>query len=333
MLIIMGRDPPHGRSCQRGKLPGDIAIVHSNTRKMLLGSRLSLFGERKFKWRGRSAFVAFLRGLAKAGPPLAALSMIAACAPKVSAGEWQCSNGGGTSDGGTPHVPSPTDPVTLPWAARFEENFCDYEKVAGFCYGDQPYVSVTEPHHSGRFAAAFKVIGAEMHQTRCVRQGVFPESAYYGAWYFIPEALKDVEVVWNLWHFQARDTVDEPHYDLWDINLVKGAQAGDWELEIYDRLAPPNANTYRSAEHRPIPFGRWFHIALFLKRAADSSGKVVLYQDGVQLFEQTNLKSDVSKLTQWYVGNWAEKATPEDSTLYVDDVSIGATLSAVIATQ
>jgi len=301
--------------------------------KMLVRSRVSLFGERRFKWRKRPSSVAFLRARYTTGSLLVALSMLGACAPKVSAGEWQCSDDGGASNGGTPHVPVATDPVTVPWSTGFEENFCDYTKVAGYCYGDRSYVLVTEPRHLGRFAAEFKVIGAEMHQTRCVRQGVFPEAAYYGAWYFIPEPLKDVEVEWNLWHFQARDTVDELHHDLWDINLIKGAQAGDWELEIHDRLAPPNANRYRSADHRPIPFGTWFHIALFLKRAADTTGKVALYQDGVQLFEQSNLKSDASKLTQWYVGDWAEKATPADSSLYVDDVSIGATLSAVSATQ
>jgi hypothetical protein len=300
---------------------------------MLVGSRLPLFGERKFEWPRSSTIVAFLRELAPVGSLLAALSMVAGCAPKVSAGEWQCSNTGGASDGGTPRVPDQTDPVVMPWSASFEENFCDYTRVAGYCYGDGEYVVVTEPHHLGRFAAEFKVIGAEEHQTRCVRQGAFPESAYYGAWYFIPKALKSVEVEWNLWHFKGRDTINEPHHDLWDVSLVKGAQAGEWELEIHDRLAPPNADRYRSAEPRPVPFGKWFHIAMFLKRAADASGKIVLYQDGVQLFERTNLRSDASKLNQWYVGNWAEDAEPADSLLYVDDVSIGATLSAVSATQ
>ena len=37
---------------------------------------------------------------------------------------------------------------------------------------------------------------------------------------------------WNLWHFQGRDDDSEPFRDLWDVTLVKGAQAGDWELIV-----------------------------------------------------------------------------------------------------
>ena len=255
----------------------------------------------------------------------------------MSAGDWQCqiegqASDGGASDGGASQGPLPTDPVTVPWSTGFEDGFCGYEKVAGYCYGDAPYVVVTAQHHDGRVAAEFKVNGGAMNQTRCVRQGVFPESAYYGAWYFIAEPLTDPGSAWNLWHFTGGDGPNQPLRALWDVTLVKGSQAGDWELVVYDPLAaPPNDGTYRSADHRSVPIGSWFHIELFLKRATDGSGKIALYQDGVLLFEQANLKSDVSKFTQWYVGDWAEKAMPADSSLYVDDVSISATLAATSA--
>jgi hypothetical protein len=333
---------------RREDFPGDIAIVPSNSREMIVGFWVSLTGERALKWRARTGPVALLCGMSQVGSLLAALSMLGACAPKVSAGQWQCSEQGGVSDGGASQPVSSRDPVKMPWSAGFEladsqappelgaaeqpefENFCDYLKVAGYCYGDQPYAVVTEPHRpGGRFAAEFKVFGASEHQTRCVRQGVLPESAFYGAWYFIPEALKDVKIVWNLWHFQGNDQEGEPLRDLWDVSLVKGEQAGDWELVVYDRLAQNPNSTYRGVEHTPIPIGSWFHVELFLKRAADSSGKIALYQDHVQLFEQTNLKSDASKFTQWYVGDLAYGATPSDSSLYVDDVTISATLSAI----
>jgi len=288
----------------------------------------------------RCSSVALLLAFPRVGPVLAVLSVLGACAPKVSAGEWQCPSEGGASDGGASQPPLDTDSVTLPWSTGFEAaqlqapvaagpfeqpvNFCDYLKVAGYCYGDQPYTLVTEPHRGGNFAAEFKVISGKAHQTRCVRQGGLPESAYYGAWYFIPEALKEVNGAWNLWHFQGRDDPNELLHDLWDVTLYHGAQPGDWELGILDR--PASNATYRSADHKRVPIAAWFHIELFLKRAADSSGKIVLYQDGVPLFERTNLKSDASKFTQWYVGDFAN--TPADTSLYVDDVSISATLSA-----
>jgi len=265
---------------------------------------------------------------------LAALPVAFACAPKVSAGVWQCSDDGGTSDGGASSAPADTDPVAVPWSTGFEEGFCDYTEVAGYCYGDQPYVLVTEPHHlGGRFAAEFKVEGDGWKQTRCVRQGVLPEAAYYGAWYFIPEALTDPGTAWNLFHFTGGDSSDARLPSLWDVHLGKISQTEDWELVVYDPVSPPPNNIYRGADHKRIPFGKWFHIELFLKRATDATGEIALYQDGVLLFERVNLKSDASKFSQWYVGDWAEGATPANSRLYVDDLSISATLSSASATQ
>lgn len=310
-----------------------------------MGSRVTQFRKRRFERPSPSWSVALLRGFTRvAYCSCLAAPVLSGCAPKLSAGEWQCSNEGGAADDGTSQASLPTDAVTVPWSTGFEladsqaqpagleqpalANFCGYLRVGGYCYGDVPYALVTEPHHSGRFAAEFKVIGSQQHQTRCVRQGNLPESAYYGAWYFIPEPLTRVDVVWNLWHYQGRDSLDEKWHDLWDVTLVKGAQPGDWELIVYDRLAPPNANTYRSADHKTVPFGSWFHIELFLKRASDGTGRITLYQDGAQLFDKTNLNSAASKIMQWYVGDLADTATPADSVLYVDDVSISATPSA-----
>ncbi|HET7539140.1 MAG TPA: heparin lyase I family protein [Polyangiaceae bacterium] len=265
---------------------------------------------------------------------LLALPVLGACAPKVSAGEWECPAERGP-DGGVIEPPAKTDPVTVPWSTGFEEGFCAYPSLdgAGFCYGDGPYLLVSEPHRpGGHQAAEFKVVGGDWNQTRCVRQGAFPDSAYYGAWYYIPEALEDAPN-WNLWHFQGGDAPAPRLRDLWDVTLSEIAQSGEWELVVKDYLvAAPDVTVYTGADHKPIPIGKWFHIELFLKRAADSTGKLALYQDGVLLFEKANLKSDLSPFTQWYVGDWAEKATPANSSLFVDDVSISTMLSSTSAT-
>jgi len=268
------------------------------------------------------------------------LILLGACAPKLNAGEWQCPSDGGVADGSVADggitdggvsdggVVGPRDPVRIPWSTGFEDGFCDYMKVAGNCYGNQAYTLVTDPPpHSGRLAAEFKVSNSTNIQSRCTRRGELPESAYYGAWYYIPEPLLAASV-WNLFHFERPDNSSEK---LWDVTLAK--PSGDWELVVFDPLAPPGSeNTYRSAERKPVPFGRWFHIQLFLKRATDATGEIALYQDETLLFERKNLRSDASKFTQWYVGDYAEDATPADSSLYVDDVSIRATLSSASAT-
>lgn len=285
---------------------------------------------------GESSSVAFLRRSAHIGTILvfAALPAVAACAPRLDAGQWQCLQSTAGSAGAA-QSPAQTDPVPVPWSDGFENGFCDYLRKdgPGYCYGDEPYVLVAEPRRSGHFAAEFKAVGDLQNQTRCVRQGELPETAYYGAWYYIPEALMDAEVAWNLWHFQGGDDPDSQH-DLWDVSLGNGdgPNKGKWDLMVLDR--PSGFANYRRAEDKriSIPIGSWFHVELFLKRSADATGEIALYQDGVELFHETNLKSEASKFTQWYIGNWAGKATPPDSTLYVDDVSISATQSPISAT-
>lgn len=319
------RIPPYGRSWSPEAFPGDTAVIPLNTYDMVLAFIAYLLGER----RQRKGSRGFFAGAAGALTPVALTLMVwggpSGCAPKLSAGEWECSGDAGASDGGTSTAPAVTDPVAIPWSTGFEQRFCGYTELAGYCYGDSAFTVVQSPHHKGRFSAQFSANAttSKLPQTRCVRRGVLPESAYYGAWYFIPEAPSQASV-WNLFHFQGGDSPDNVR-KFWDVTLVKDTPTAPWELIVYDPLAPANKGVYRSADHTPMPIGSWVHIVLFLKRAADASGQIALYQDDALLFQQTNLNSDASKFTEWYVGNYVTDAMPPDSTLYVDDVSISAT--------
>jgi hypothetical protein len=239
-----------------------------------------------------------------------------ACEPRLSVGEWVCS-----TDAAAP--PDKTAPVAVPWSSGFEDRFCDYYQLAGFCYSDPgaSYELVTTPVHSGKYAAAFHVHSDEdmAIQARCVRQGTLPVAAYYGAWYFVPEPARNF-ANWNLIHFQGGEV--SGLHGLWDVSLVN-TSSGELQLIVFDFL---NGVVRRPPTPVPIPIGAWFHVQLYLKRAADATGEVALYLDGRKLVEATDLITDDSNFGQWYVGNYANGLMPADSTLYVDDVSIDATL-------
>ena len=61
---------------------------------------------------------------------------------------------------------------------------------------------------------------------------------------------------------------------------------------------------------------------MYLRRAADATGEVTVYQDGVVAYHLVDLVTDDTSWGQWYVGNLATGLAPADSTLYVDDVAI-----------
>ena len=247
---------------------------------------------------------------------LAALGMLG-CQRDLSVGEWTCAPRDADAA-----LALADDPIVLPWSTGFEAEFCDYTALEGFCYAEDlaSYTTVTSPVHSGRSAAAFRVLAGNLrgHQTRCVRQGRLPEAAYYGAWYFVPERATNADN-WNLIHFQGGDS--SAMHGLWDVSLVNGSN-GELEVVVFDFL---NSRTRRAVTPVPVPIGSWFHLEFFLKRAADATGEVALYQDDQLLVNATNLVTDDSHQGQWYVGNLARRLTPTDSTLYVDDVTIRGT--------
>jgi hypothetical protein len=126
--------------------------------------------------------------------------------------------------------------------------------------------------------------------------------------------------VWNLLHFQGGETTGQ--HGLWDVSLINAAN-GELQLVVFDFL---NSTVHPITNPPPIPIAAWFHIQLHLKRAADATGEMALYQDGQLLIRVSGLVTDDSSYGQWYVGNFATGLMPPESTLYVDDVSIDTSL-------
>lgn len=236
------------------------------------------------------------------------------CEPELVVGSWSCNPN---------DAAAPVDrDMAVPWSTSFESDFCDFERAGGFCYAAPfaKYETVNSPVHSGHYAAAFSVRAGDddAHQTRCVRQGVLPTSAFYGAWYFIPHSARNT-ALWNLVHFRGGDPAVQR--GLWDISL-ESRPDGSLAVTVFDFL---HGTTLRPARPKPIPIGAWFHLELYLHRAADATGEVALYQDGEKVLETKNLVTDDTRWGQWYVGNLATGLAPSDSVVYVDDVTIRST--------
>jgi hypothetical protein len=250
-----------------------------------------------------------------------ALGFLGACKPALVVGEYKCPES--SPEGGSP--PSSTDPITMPWETGFENGLCDYVGVAGYCYSFPPvtFQVVASPVHSGQFAAEITVVtgtdaGAQP-QGRCVRQGVLPAEAYYGAWFFIPRSTTN-SGLWNLFHIQGGNLDTSSLHGIWDVSLVNSDPTGELSLHLFDFLGGKVGNS------PPVPIASWFHVVFYLKRAKDTTGAVALYLDDQKVVEFTNLITDDSDWAQWYVGNLASATQPPECTVYMDDVTIRSTL-------
>jgi hypothetical protein len=225
----------------------------------------------------------------------------------------------GCATGGVPMGPV-TAPIEVPWQTGFENGFCDYVDVSGFCYaeGDASFEVVTDHAHTGDSAAAFSVNSAEAGaHARCVRQGTLPADAYYGAWFYVPDPA-DEAGLWNLFLFMGHN--GETLVRLWDVSIGT-TDAGGQALFVFDHGGGEVLEAPAGVE---IPIGAWFHVEFRLLRAADASGLVALYQDGMLLLETMRPTDNTSSWGQWYAGNLTEGRSPPDSTVYLDDVTIRA---------
>lgn len=255
---------------------------------------------------------------ARCGAAIVLATTLQGCSSEVVLANWACRRPSDSTiqlDAGTP--------LSVPWSTGFEDGFCGFYDGGGYCYstGTGSHRIVESPVHSGRHAAALTVFGDGTDansQARCVRRGELPEQAYYGAWFFVP-AVPVNTGVWNLIHFQGSGGGTL----LWDLSLADDGNAG-MRLSIYSEL--PHENLPTLVQAPSIPIGSWFHVQLFLKRAADATGEVAVYQNGHNILRATNVITDDSQSAEWYVGNLATRLSPAESTLFVDDVSIGTGL-------
>lgn len=215
-----------------------------------------------------------------------------------------------------------TAPVALPWTTSFENGFCDFPRESGYCYAspDAVYETVSTESRTGMSAASFSVATADTldgPQSRCVRRGVLPRAAYYSAWYFIPTPVRTTSN-WNLFHF--RGFSDTESHGLWDVSLRTNAADGELYLYVLEQIT---GGIHEPAGAPVVPIGTWFHLQVYLERAADMTGEFAVYQDGQLVFQRVDVVTDDTELGAWYFGNLAEELVPQNFTIYMDDVSIG----------
>jgi hypothetical protein len=220
-------------------------------------------------------------------------------------------------------APAAEKVIDIGWSTGFENGSCDYYQAGGRCYviGDSSYTFVDDPVHAGSSAGAFTVTtdmddATEVPHTRCYLEGVMPTDATYGAWFYIPEFAQTGN--WNLMFFQAAMR-NSGNPALFSVSLASGG--GNLHLYVLNHMT----GAFFTPDPAPaVPIATWFQVEFRLVRATDATGSFALYQDRRLLLEVPDIITDRYDVHQWYVGNWADRLMPAESTVYVDDVTVSA---------
>jgi hypothetical protein len=223
--------------------------------------------------------------------------------------------GGGGSDGGGGEIL---------WQATFEPG--DLSEWLGDGHGGvymdpratTPAVSQDEAHrgqHSG--VATFAPMGLTSW-SYLYREQPSPPEAFYGAWFFIPANL-EVGSWLSLHHFGYHPTAGSPDTSpVWDFHVYPTA-GGTLAARLYE------AATFRNVEQVnpvPVPVGSWVHFEIFLRKAADATGHLTVWQDGVQILDLANALTAPTEWVQWDVGGASNDITPSPASVYLDDATI-----------
>ena len=139
---------------------------------------------------------------------------------------------------------------------------------------------------------------------------------YYSAWYFIP-TQHSVPNFWNIWQWKSKTSSrNDPFFTL----NIGNRSDGSMHLYLFDWQ---RRNSYGQTSAN-IPVGRWFQVEGYYECAADNTGRVIMWQDGQQLFEVSNISTRYGDGDcQWSVDNYSDIVQPSPASIYIDDAAIG----------
>ncbi|MEM4847073.1 MAG: heparin lyase I family protein, partial [Thermosphaera sp.] len=154
---------------------------------------------------------------------------------------------------------------------------------------------------SGRYALELKIRKAEgqAQAARIFRWHENPKSAYYSAWLFFPRRYEPAEW-WNIFQFKSVSSGrSEP---MWSLNVGTLAN-GDMFIYLWDALRRRSFSTQLPSAPIPIPTKQWTHIEVFYQRATDRTGQIIVWQDGVKLYDIAGVQTALSNEVQWSLNN------------------------------
>jgi hypothetical protein len=185
-------------------------------------------------------------------------------------------------------------------------------------------VATQDQFHRGRYGglATFSPASATATFSYLYREQPIPAQAYYAAWFFIPSSLQ-VRSFLSLLHFGYHPAAGDPStIALWDFDLQPETD-GSLVPRLYQTGA---ANPIVPQPAVAVPPATWVHFELLFKKAADATGQIVAWQDGVQIMSVSNVVTAPTDWIQWDVGGGSlDVITPSPLSIYVDDATISST--------
>jgi hypothetical protein len=207
--------------------------------------------------------------------------------------------------------------------------------------GNAISVASTDVAHSGRYSAKGTITAPPVAGVRLSRwkEGPATPESLYSAWYYFPR-IYTANGFWNIFQFKSRDcnsgcpsaTTDPFWYlnvgkrpngamylflswwgELWTLRGLEGPHQGERGYHAYQQTL------------KDLPVGQWVHIEAYLRQSSGFDGQIIVWQDGVEIFNQNNVRTRYPfEGNRWSISNYSDSISPSPATIYFDDAVITA---------
>jgi hypothetical protein len=178
--------------------------------------------------------------------------------------------------------------------------------------------------HRGQYAGAISIStpngvpGGPVSINYLYRDHPSPKQAFYSAWYYIPSSVM-VGTYLSLSHFRVSHTNDGNDLaPAFDLNLIP--INGVLRAQLYDYVMGTNT---QELIPMPVQLSTWVHFEIMFLKAADKTGHITVWQDGVQIIDDPPpLTTAVTDWVQWDAGGASNDILPTPAVIYMDDAAI-----------
>lgn len=227
------------------------------------------------------------------------------------------------------------------WYAPAKDDRGGHNGGGIFNSGTAEAVASQDYAHSGKWSAKLTISTSGGHSSgaRLFRwkeshdPAYFNSGLYYSAWLYFPHQYRltanpHTGRFFNLVQFKSKHSGGiDPTFILDVQNRPNGAMystLGWWNRLQMEGPRPGQFGGQRFQQTAAdLPVGQWVHIEVYLKPAGDFSGHIAVWQDGVQIFDEDNIRTRYPDGDNgWSVNLYSDGLDPNPSVIYVDDAKI-----------
>jgi len=242
-------------------------------------------------------------------------------ASSTSAGGSGLGGSGGNGGTATTSVNELPERGEVVWDAYLETGDTSEWSEAdqgGAYIANEARVRVSGDHvRTGDYAleAAVISVGQNLPQAMLLRDLDHAEG-YYSAYYCLRESYDTS--YWVIMKFRG----DGPFLgntetaDRFDIDLSTSDVDGQLHLQLDEHGGQSELSPI------PVPINQWFRIDAFYKSTPEADGRLIVWQDDVQVFDTGERPTAPSSFVSFGVGVAAWRVSPVPASIWIDDVSV-----------